>query len=90
MEKVWVVTIEEVCEFESRYTAPSVFRKEEDARAYFEKMKAEFRAEYAVDFDDEWEQNIFETEKYTEVEIYSDRSYASDHCIIRISKVDLE
>lgn len=90
MEKVWVVTIEEVCEFESRYTAPSVFRKEEDARAYFEKMKAEFRAEYVVDFDDEWEQNIFETEKYTEVEIYSDRSYASDHCIIRISKVDLE
>lgn len=90
MEKIWVVTIEEVCEFESRYTSPSVFRKEEDARMYFEKMKAEFRSEYEVDFEGEWEQNIFETEQRTEVEIYSERSYASDHCIIRLSKVDLK
>ena len=90
MEKVWVVTIEEVCEFESRYTAPSVFRSEGAAFAYFEKMKAEFRSEYEVYFDNEWEQNFFETERYVEVEIYSEKSYASDHCIIRISKVDLE
>ena len=90
MEKIWVVPIEEVCEFESRYTTPSIFRKEEDARAYFEKMKAEFCSEYEVDFKGEWEENIFERWQYIEVEIYSERSYASDHCIIRLSKVDLK
>ena len=83
---IWVMVIDEVCDFVNYQTMPYAYSKEEDARKAFAELKADAMEEYAeVLEEDDWE--VIDKTNY--FEMYGEE-YSKDHYRIDLYQINLE
>lgn len=86
MEKIWVITIDEVSDYENFQNCPFAYRNEEDARKALQRFKDSIKEDYAEEIEDGgW---TYQEGEYW-VEVYADY-YAQDHYFVKLSCVDLQ
>lgn len=85
MEKVWIITFDEVEDFISVSKTPYVFRNEADARKKLQEIKDEIKEEYAEGIKDE---AVAYDEGENWAEVYGD-SWIQAHYAIRLVCVNL-
>lgn len=86
MEKIWIITIEEVRDFESFQNSPIAYRNEEDARKALKVFKNRIQEYYAEEIEEEgwiYEERDFWAEVYNE-------DYSRDHYLVKLTCVDLQ
>lgn len=83
---IWVIVIDEVCDFVNYPTMPYAYSKEEDARKAFAKLKASAMEEYADELE---EYDWAVTDKTNYFEIYND-NYSKDHYRIDLYQINVE
>lgn len=86
MKKIWVITFDEVSDFENFRNCPCAFEKEEDARKALAQYKKSIKEDYAEELEDGWEYD----ERDYWVEVWNSVSYARDHFAVLLSCVDLQ
>lgn len=85
MREIWVITIEEVSDYENFVTAHQAFEVFEDALKRFQELTEDIKEDYAEELEDGWE--IDEAPKM--VDVYDPDNYAKDHYTIRLQAVNL-
>ena len=91
MEKVFVITIEDIYDFASTNHKPIIYRKKEDAVKKFEELIESFLDEnpsYTNLDNDDAEDFIYEKSEYS-FSAYEDGRYGENHYDITISEVEL-
>ena len=86
MEKVWIITIDEVYDFDNYEHAPIAYRNEKDAREALQVFKDGMKEDYAEDIEDGY---VTYDEDEFWAEVYGDE-YAREHYTVRLSCVDLQ
>ena len=85
MREIFVITIEEVCDYENFVTPHMAFENEKDAKERFRELTEDIKEDYAEELQDGWV--IDETEKI--VDVYDPENYAKDHYTARLQQVVL-
>ena len=85
METVWIITFDEVCDFEAYDHNPLVFRDEAEARKELEVYKKSLQEDYKEDIEEEY---VVYYEDKNSAEVYGDE-YAREHYRIRLSCASL-
>ena len=86
MDKIWIITIEDICDYESFHTNPIAFRDEKAAEEHFQALKDGMQADYSQELAEEdytYEDNGWYAEVYSE-------DYARDHYRVTLSCVELQ
>ena len=86
MEKIWIITIDEVCDYENFLNAPRAYRNEKDAREALQTFKKGLQEDYAEDIEDGY---IFYDEHDNSAEVYGD-DYSREHYTVILHCVDLQ
>ena len=87
-EKVFIITIDEVYDFERFNHNPRAFKTEEGARKAFEDLKKEARENYKDELSDD---TYWTVEEYTDsFEIYEDGRFAENHFTASLTSLFLE
>jgi len=86
MEKIWIITVDEVIDYEDSQIPPVAFKNESDARKEFERLKNEIKEEYAEDIEEEY---VSCNEDENWIDIYGD-SYAEEHYFAKLYCVELQ
>ena len=86
MEKIWILTIDEVCDYENFLNAPRAYRNEKDAREALQSFKKGLREDYAEDIEDGY---VTYEEGAAWAEVYGDE-YSREHYTVRLFCVDLQ
>lgn len=85
MEKIWIITIDEVSDYDNFQNSPIAYRNEADARKALREFKDSIKEVYAGELEDGW--TYEENENW--VEVYAD-SYSQDHYLVKLTCVDLQ
>lgn len=85
MEKVWIITIDEVVDYENFGQRPQAFEKEEDARAMMERFKADIKEDYAKELEEGW---VFEAGR-NYCEVYDEGWYSQNHYKVSLNEVEV-
>ena len=83
---IWIITIDEVCDYEEFGQRPQAFEKEEDARAMLERFKKDIKSDYADELNDGWAYD----EGRNFVEVYNDGWYSQDHYSVHLYEIELQ
>jgi len=86
MEKIWIITIDEVCDYENFRNAPMAYRNEKDARETLKTIKKRLQEDYAEDIEDGY---VCYEEHDNSVEVYGD-DYSREHYTAMLTCVDLQ
>ena len=81
MEKVYVIVVDDVVEYESNYHAPKVFKDEKSAYDEVERLKR-----VADEFPNHWQIILDEKDCF---ESYPMGDYSANHYCVTMYKVDL-
>lgn len=85
--KIWVITIDEVYDYENFKHTPIAFSKEAEARKELDTFRKGIKTDYKSELEeDHW---LYEDgEDYCEV--YEDGCYAQNHYSVRLNEVELK
>lgn len=86
MEKVWIITIDEVCDYEKFYQSPMAFKNEDAAR----KMLARFKEDVKTDYADELKEGWVYKDGQNFCEVYNDGWYSQDHYRAELHEIELK
>ena len=86
MKKIWVITIDEVSDYESFRCCPIAYEKEEDARKALDRFRKSIKEDYADELADGWDYD----ERVNWVEVYNPDNYAMDHYTVMLNCVALQ
>ena len=83
MSKVYIITIDEVYDFENFPHEPLVFANEEKAKAEFESIKESAKTEYGNKFNE-----VEEGDTY--FEMYAEGYFSEGHCAVHLYEEEVE
>ena len=83
--KAFVITIDEVYDYEEMGHKPEVFLNEEKAKARFKELVEDAKAEYEETYDD------YDSEEYNnKFECYEEGYASQNHYYVRLEEVEVE
>ena len=85
MEKVFIIIIDEVYDYEVFNHEPLAYKDKTDAEKKFEEVKDEIKSNYAREIEEGWEVE----DSKTCLEIYDEGYYASFHCAATLQEIPL-
>ena len=86
MEKIYLITIDEVYDYEVFDHEPLAYKNPEDAFKKFEEVKEEIRSNYEREIEGGWE---IEDSK-THLELYNEGYYASFHIVASLQEIEVK
>lgn len=84
--KIWIITIEDVCDYASYYHAPLAFSKEEDARTQLDVFKKSIQTDYKTEIGNGW---VYE-DGDNSAEVYKDGYYGEEHYSVVLKEIELK
>ena len=85
--KIWVITYDEVCDFENFPQRPIAFKDESEARKMMERIKEDILSDYADNLqDDDW---VFD-ESADCLEVYEDGRYSENHFSAVLNEIEVQ
>ena len=84
--KIWVITIDEVYDYENFPHDPIAFSNEKDAKEQLDTFRQGLKKDYESELESNW---LYEDgERYCEV--YEDGCYGTNHYSVRLSEIELK
>lgn len=89
MTKLYILTIDEVCDYVDQSYKPEVYLTKKEAVAAFKDYKKEAQKDYKDILDSEYVQEGYDNKDALHFECYRDGYYAQDHYSVTVHTIEV-